>query len=107
MCPDRSAASVLISAIWPISGRTSGGTVVTVTGQQFQSTTDCKFGTLMTPGRTVLSSSVVLCTSAAQTAAYVYLELTVNNQNFTNHLTNYRFYGLYLLSFVVVELTLC
>ena len=67
----------------PSSGPNVGGTVVTVTGSEYLSNATCKFGTLWAMSQTVVSSSVIECTTPAQATSVVSVEITNNAQDFT------------------------
>jgi len=85
---------VEIYSILPTLGPASGASVVTVTGAEFLPTAMCLFGTSLSPSVTFASSTLLSCLSPAHGAAFVALEVSVNGQNYTQHRTQYQFYGM-------------
>jgi kynureninase len=86
-------ALVRISVLAPVSGRTTGGTVVTVTGTEFLAAAWCKFGTTATVSATVDTSTVLRCNSPAHSAGPVDVEVSVNGVDFTEWRTSFYYYG--------------
>jgi len=66
--PAATAASPpVISSVSPASGASGGGTVVTITGSNFNQATAVRFGTTLAPAFTVLSASQITATAPAGT----------------------------------------
>ena len=63
-------------------GPTSGGTIVTVTGTDFQNTASCLFGGA-TASTTFVSTSTVKCSAPATAASTVTLEVRYNGYEST------------------------
>ena len=78
------AGALSVSAIWPRSGVTAGGTNVLVYGSNFVNSVylRCKFGTSAATAGVWQSASVVQCVSPAGTGSGA-LEVSNNNVDFT------------------------
>ncbi|MFI0814997.1 IPT/TIG domain-containing protein [Streptomyces sp. NPDC021115] len=59
------ASPPVISSVSPASGAPGGGTVVTITGSNFNQATAVRFGTTLAPGFTVVSANQITATSPA------------------------------------------
>jgi hypothetical protein len=70
------APAPTISSISPVSGTTAGGTVVTITGANFQSGATVTFGSTAATGVTVVSSTSIKATTPALTAGRVSVVVT-------------------------------
>ena len=84
--------TVSVTSVWPEAGPNSGATVVTVSGTNFVVPAFCKFGTTMSPGATVQSSTLLRCVSPAHVNGPVALEMSNNNQDFSTSVRVYTFY---------------
>jgi len=82
-----------VQSVYPISGPTTGGSRVTVTGQEFITGIVCKFGTLPSVTPLSLSSTQAVCLSPAHAAGLVYVEVSSNDQTFTDDRVEYVYYG--------------
>jgi IPT/TIG domain/PASTA domain len=66
-----------VSSVSPSSGSTSGGTTVTITGQNFEGTTAVSFGATPAASFTVLSDNVITAVTRASSAGTV--DVTLKN----------------------------
>jgi len=85
--------------ISPGRGSINGGTIVTVSGEGFDATAYCRFGSVITTITTIVSSSRLLCLSPPHAAASVVsLELSQNDGvDWTSLTRQYLYYGIDVL----------
>ena len=83
--------NLVFSSVTPTQGPSSGGSIVSVTGQVFWTTMWCKFDVTAVQA-TVQSSSSALCRSPAASSGSKSLALSNNNQDFTGGHT-FTYYG--------------
>ena len=84
---------IVVSSIVPSSGMTDGGTIVTVSGLSFYSSSMCQFGSLPPVAATVDSSMQIQCQAPATAATgRVPLEISNNNQDFTTTSAEFTYY---------------
>lgn len=88
------ADTARVAAILPVSGGVDGGTIVTVSGENYYATAVCKFGTLAAVSATADTSSMLRCVSPATSAGAVLLEISNNNQDFTENAQRYTYYSM-------------
>lgn len=94
--PDTVTAELVVKGVEPPNGSPLGGTVVNVTGVNFESgNIACKFGTLAPVMADVFhSSSFIVCTTPAHVSGVVSLEVSNNNADFHNSSVTYRYDGI-------------
>lgn len=75
---------MIVAALSPSTGATSGGTEVLVVGEHFLNSTTarCQFGTLVVPAKFVTEQSM-LCTTPPNPSGTVSVELTSNGADFS------------------------
>jgi hypothetical protein len=75
-------AAATITSINPTEGPTAGGTGVTITGSGFTGVTAVKFGSVSSPGFTIVSDTTISAAAPAQSAGTV--DVTVTNSHGTS-----------------------
>jgi len=93
-----SAADINITRIYPLMGPDYGSTVATVDGVEFISGPElrCRFGTLPpVQASSYISSTRILCVSPPNPPATMTLEVTNNNQDYTDNQWVYTYYGMW------------
>ncbi|GMI40209.1 hypothetical protein TrCOL_g8913, partial [Triparma columacea] len=83
-----------VGSISPSSGSIVGGTIVTVTGANFEDTNDlsCLFGTLESPAAVYKSSTEVECEAPlSSSSGFVSLKVTVNGVDYTTDASQFLF----------------
>jgi hypothetical protein len=86
--------SALLSTATPPSGTVLGGTVVTVTGANFDTDALCMFGSTASTAYTYMSASLLLCaTPLSGAAGTVALEVTNDNEVYTTSQTVFSYYS--------------
>jgi hypothetical protein len=85
--------TVAVLELYPPKGPAGGGTTVTVTGTNFVDIDmQCRFGTLTpVPISVFVSSSVLECVSPASAAGNVTLELSLNDQFYTDDAVEFTY----------------
>lgn len=88
----------MVSELVPPAGPTTGGTAVTVLGQDFIASDRlrCRFGAVPVPA-TYLSAGALVCESPATAAGNVSLEVSNNDQVYTANTLAFLFYGAWLV----------
>ncbi len=66
----------VVSSVSPLSGSTSGGTAVTITGSAFQTGASARFDTTLCTSTNVVSSTSITCTTPAHAAGAVGITVT-------------------------------
>jgi len=88
------AAPTIVSSILPSSGPSTGNSIITVTGQFFLGVdTTCKFGSVKSTENTFVSSTQLLCTSPPQSPGLYAVDVTNNNQDYTDWEVNFEYFG--------------
>lgn len=86
--------SPAVSGFKPPRGQTAGGTLLSVLGENFRSTSSllkCKFDGTTEVTATYVHESLILCTTPADGAGVVDVEVTLNNQDYTSSGAQYRY----------------
>lgn len=85
---------IFIESIFPTFGPIQGGTIVTVTGYNFNFTNGCcKFGNMISNAN-VSNSTIVLCTAPQHWRKQVFLEISPDCIHYTEFRHNFYFYNL-------------
>ena len=83
----------MIEHILPVWGSSSGGTVVTVYGQNMVNNMQCRMGSIVSFASFVSTSSVT-CLSPAYAVGTSSIDLSDDTQQFTSSGLVFEFYGL-------------
>eukprot|EP00698_Gefionella_okellyi_P014432 TRINITY_DN4005_c0_g1_i5.p1 TRINITY_DN4005_c0_g1~~TRINITY_DN4005_c0_g1_i5.p1 ORF type:complete len:1114 (+),score=261.18 TRINITY_DN4005_c0_g1_i5:484-3825(+) len=79
-------------SLFPISGVLSGNTVVNVTGVAYLANATCQFGSIPALSRTIMSSTLLMCTSPAQSSVgEVSVEISNNGADWTGYALRYAY----------------